>query len=119
MKKYNDLLKLNEKAWKNIAKKYEKHRPKGLEQQNPIFDYFYSHLPKEGLILDLGSGTGLPYAKLFINKGFKVLGVDLSENMVKLAKKNVPQGNFIHLSMTELDYKDKFDGVFSSFCRTG
>ena len=34
---------------------------------------------KQGTVLDLGCGTGEPLAKFFIEKGFKIIGVDGSK----------------------------------------
>jgi SAM-dependent methyltransferase len=72
-------------------------------------------LPERGRALDLGCGTGLPYARYLVENGFEVLGVDLSEEMVKVASKNVPEATFVQLSMNEITYRDEFDGVVSSF----
>jgi len=110
-----NLLELNRQAWNKIAYNYEKHRPKWLDKHNPLFEYFCANLPKSSYVLDLGSGTGLPYAKSLIERGFKVLGIDLSKNMVNIAQKNVPGAKFIQLSMTKLDYKNRFEGMLSSF----
>ncbi len=106
------IISLNKKAWNNVAEKYNDANYGSL---NPLVEYFCDELPKNGSILDLGSGTGLPFAKLFIEKGFNVLGVDISSQMIKIAQKNVPLANFKELSMTDLDYDKKFDGVFSSY----
>ncbi len=76
---------------------------------------FCDLLPPNGFILDLGSGTGLPFARYFTEKGFKVLGVDISSQMVTMARSNVPKADFIELSMTDLDYHSEFDGVFSNY----
>jgi SAM-dependent methyltransferase len=35
--------------------------------------------------------------------------------MVKIAQHNVPKAKFIQLSMTDLNYHQKFDGILSSF----
>jgi len=66
-------------------------------------------------VLDLGCGTGLPYARHMVDEWFDVMGVDLSEEMVKVATRNVPEAAFAQLSMSEIDYRDEFDGVISSF----
>ncbi|TKJ25309.1 MAG: hypothetical protein CEE42_08120 [Promethearchaeota archaeon Loki_b31] len=107
-----NIISLNKKAWNNVAEKYNDANYGSL---NPLVEYFCNELPKNGSILDLGSGTGLPFAKLFIEKGFNVLGVDISSQMIKIAQKNGPLANFKELSMTDLDYDKKFDGVFSSY----
>ncbi|NVM38251.1 MAG: class I SAM-dependent methyltransferase [Candidatus Lokiarchaeota archaeon] len=112
MKDDFDIIKLNRKAWDNAAKSYDKEFHGKI---HTLFDYFCDKLPKGGYILDLGSGTGLPYAKLLIEKGFKVLGIDLSAEMIKIARKNVPKAKFKEISMTNLNYKEEFDGIFSSY----
>lgn len=109
------ILELNQRAWDKIAKNYEENRPKWLVEKNLLFKYFFLNLPKEGKILDIGSGTGLPYAKFLTDNGFKVLGIDLSQEMVKIAKHNVPKAKFKHLAILDLDYIDVFDGAISSF----
>lgn len=111
----NEILALNKKAWNNIAAKYEKYRPKWLEEPSILFDYFCSKLIPGSYILDIGSGTGLPYAKSLTEHGFKVLGIDISEDMIEISKKNVPKAQFERISMTEINYYNKFDGALSSF----
>ncbi len=68
-------------------------------------------------ILDIGCGEG-EMARLFAERGAKkVLGVDISQNMIKLAnEKNTYENvNFQLLAMENLDsLTEKFDFVFSS-----
>ncbi|MHA1242396.1 MAG: class I SAM-dependent methyltransferase, partial [Promethearchaeota archaeon] len=66
--------------------------------------FFCRELPERASILDIGSGTGLPFAKLFLEKGFNYLGVDISSQMIKIARKNVPLAKFKELSMTDLSF---------------
>jgi SAM-dependent methyltransferase len=112
MEKKRDIITLNKKAWDNAAKIYEQAKYGKL---NALAETFCEKLPENALILDVGSGTGLPFAKYFIDKGFKVLGVDISAQMVKLAQENVPEAEFRELSMTDLNYNNKFDGIFSNY----
>ncbi|MFX1387958.1 MAG: class I SAM-dependent methyltransferase, partial [Promethearchaeota archaeon] len=112
MKEDYDIIKLNKKAWDNAAKIYDQ---EFHGKVYTLFKFFCVNLAKGGYILDLGSGTGLPYSKLLIEKGFKVLGIDLSPEMIKIARKNVPLAKFKEMSMTDLNYKDDFDGIFSSY----
>jgi SAM-dependent methyltransferase len=107
-----DVISLNKKAWNKVARKYEKAK---YGKINPLVEHFCDLLPKNGYILDLGAGTGLPFAKHFVEKGFSVLGVDISARMVELAQKNVPQAEFRELSMTDISYENEFDGVFSNY----
>ncbi|TSC66803.1 MAG: methyltransferase type 11 [Microgenomates group bacterium Gr01-1014_80] len=45
-------------------------------------------------ILDLGCGAGLPIDRYLIDRGFRIVGVDLSEKQIELAKKNIPQATY-------------------------
>jgi len=112
MDKKLNIISLNKKAWNNVAEKYNDANYGSL---NPLVEYFYDELPENGSILDLGSGTGLPFAKLFVEKGFNYLGVDISSQMIKIAQKNVPLANFKELSITDLNFENEFDGVFSHY----
>jgi SAM-dependent methyltransferase len=51
------------------------------------------HHLQEGLIVDLGCGSGL-CAREFVNSGYQVLGIDISEAMLKIARKRVPNAEF-------------------------
>ena len=107
-----NLLDLNKRAWDNLARRYD---DKSETPISDVFDVFTGMLPVKGRVLDLGCGTGLPYARILVEKGFDVLGVDLSGEMVKVASENVPEASFVQLSMNEMTYRDEFDGVMSSF----
>ncbi|MDJ0724202.1 MAG: class I SAM-dependent methyltransferase [Prochloraceae cyanobacterium] len=48
---------------------------------------------KDGLIVDLGCGTGLS-AREFVKAGYEVLGIDISEGAIAIAKKKVPDAEF-------------------------
>jgi len=107
-----DPLDLNRRAWDNLAKKYDDRSASSI---NDVFTTFTEKLPENGKVLDLGCGTGFPYAKYLVEKGFYVVGVDISGEMVKVASKNVPEAKFVQLSMNQITYRDAFDGVMSSF----
>ena len=112
MDKKLDIISLNKKAWNNVAEKYGNAKYSKL---NPAIEFFCRELPKGGSIIDVGSGTGLPFAKLFLEKGFDYLGIDISSRMIKIARKNVPSAKFKKRSMTDLNYDREFDGVFSHY----
>ncbi len=112
MDKKLNIISLNRKAWNNVAEKYDNAK---YSEMNPATDFFCRELPERASILDIGSGTGLPFAKLFLEKGFNYLGVDISSQMIKIARKNVPLAKFKELSMTDLSFDKEFDGVFSHY----
>ncbi|MFW9783739.1 MAG: class I SAM-dependent methyltransferase [Candidatus Heimdallarchaeota archaeon] len=112
MKDNIDIITLNKKAWDNAARIYNEEFDGKVHN---LFNYYCEKLPKGGYVLDLGSGTGIPYTKLLIERDFKVLGIDLSTEMIKIARKNVPNAKFKVMSMIDLNFKNKFDGIFSSY----
>ena len=64
-------------------------------------------------VLDLGCGSG-SQSKQFSQTGLKVVGLDLSLEMIRQAKKRVPGAKFIVGDMTRMDFpKGSFDGVFA------
>lgn len=107
-----DVLDLNRRAWDKIAERYDDRTETPVSD---VFTAFTGMLPLKAKVLDLGCGTGLPYARHLVKKGFDVVGIDLSEDMVKVASRNVPEASFVRLSMNEITYMDEFDGVLSSF----
>ena len=115
MNKKVDIILLNKQAWTLVADKYDKAEYQSIKKLNPLFYYFCEYLPKGAYILDLGSGTGKPYTKLLIERGFQILGIDISPRMIELARSYVPQAEFVELSMTDIEYKNMFDGVISSY----
>jgi cyclopropane fatty-acyl-phospholipid synthase-like methyltransferase len=73
----------------------------------------YVDLALEGLqsgarVLDLGCGTGKPITKYIVEKGFRVTGVDQSEKMLEIAKQEVPEAEFIHGDMINVQLANGF-----------
>lgn len=74
---------------------------------------------KDKSVLDLGCGFGINCMD-FVNAGAKsVTGVDISENMLSIARKNDnhPQIEYINMPLEELDkLNKKYDIIYSSLC---
>jgi len=84
----------------NSKKIMEKHREK------------FINLLGGNKILDCGCGIGRD-CREFAKLGFKVIGVDVSEEMLKLAKQETKKTNFYQMDMTNLTLdNDKFDGIW-------
>jgi len=101
------------KIYDLIAEKYSEMFDEELEDKSYL-DRFLSFLPKKGKILDLGCGTG-GVTDYYFKKGFKVLGIDLSQGMIQVAKKKYPKINFINEDMRKLRLNEKFDGISFSY----
>lgn len=76
-------------------------------------------LQSPGKIIDIGCGPGNSTEQLKIRyPSAHIIGADNSESMVKAARENYPDMDFIHLdASTELTgIREKFDVVFSNAC---
>ena len=67
-------------------------------------------------VLDLGCGSGVPTAGMLAESGIEVVGVDVSTEMLALARRNVPTGRFVAMDVMELDDSlGRFDGACAFF----
>jgi len=57
---------------------------------------------REGLVVDLGCGSGL-WAQELTKAGYRVLGIDISESMIDTARRRVPDAEFRVGSLFEAD----------------
>jgi len=55
----------------------------------------------DGLIVDLGCGGGI-LARALVDAGHEVLGIDISSEMIRLARKRVPEASFRVGSFTDV-----------------
>ncbi|MCW3989796.1 MAG: class I SAM-dependent methyltransferase [Candidatus Bathyarchaeota archaeon] len=108
----DDVVDMNRRAWERVADQYNR-RERVIV--GALFGDFMASLPDGGRVLDVGSGTGLPYAGALVEQGFDVVGVDVSSRMVKLARGHVPGACFVKMSMTEMAYEEEFDGVLAVY----
>jgi len=102
-----------EKAYNKIAEKYysafsgKSNIPKALKQ-------FGKFLKPNSKILDAGCGGGI--ASKILSKKYELIGVDISEKMLAIARKNSPNIKFIKKDITKLNFPaSTFDGICSFF----
>ncbi|MGH6803818.1 MAG: class I SAM-dependent DNA methyltransferase [Methyloceanibacter sp.] len=74
----------------------------------------YPHLPDGCSILDLCCGTG-QIARGLTDRGYKVTGLDGSEAMLKFARENAPDAEFIHADARAFQLPGKFKAAISAF----
>ena len=83
----------------------------GMHHQSE-FNRFCNFISKHSIVLDLGCGSGRD-AKIFSEKGYDVVGADLSGGMIEHAKHYAPQADFTQMDMRQLGFADEtFDGVW-------
>jgi len=74
---------------------------------------FISLLSKGATVLDIGCGAGVK-SKYLSDKGLNVTGMDFSEKLIEIAKREVSGVDFVVGDIYELDsYQNKFDAVFA------
>lgn len=74
---------------------------------------FLSALPQGATVLDVGCGAGVK-SRYISEKGFKVTGIDFSEKMIEIARRESPDIPFAIVDVYELEtYSNTFDGVFA------
>jgi ubiquinone/menaquinone biosynthesis C-methylase UbiE len=76
---------------------------------------FIERLPARAKILDCGCGPGMD-AERFVQLGYDVTAIDLSDRFVGLTKKRVADADVRKMDMRHLKFpKGTFDGLWSSF----
>ena len=74
-------------------------------------DRILEGLPAGAKVLDLGCGTGEPVARYVVERGFRVTGIDESEQMLKFARQTIPEADLIHADMVTVALADTFDAA--------
>ena len=106
---------INRSAWNTIVKQGRTIHPTKGEKEAELLSTFIKSLPKGGKVLDLGCGSGVLIGKKLHAAGLVVVSVDVSDEMVKKYQKNVPGATTYQIPMTEINFKEEFDGLISSF----
>jgi 2-polyprenyl-3-methyl-5-hydroxy-6-metoxy-1,4-benzoquinol methylase len=120
VKQFNFMDHQNEtlRTWNKIATMYEE-KFMHLDLYNDSYNYLLECLNKANAsVMDVGCGPGNITQYLLTKRSdLKVLGIDASENMIELARKNNPSADFITMDCREIDrLNKKFDAIVCGFC---
>jgi ubiquinone/menaquinone biosynthesis C-methylase UbiE len=75
--------------------------------------FLFEDLKEGEKVLDLGCGNGR-WFKIFKEKKIKYIGIDNSEKLIEIAKKNFPEANFLVADALNLPFPENyFDKVFA------
>jgi ubiquinone/menaquinone biosynthesis C-methylase UbiE len=100
-------------GYDRIAEQYDEYRSHFSDIAE--LDAFVSIVKPGGRVLDAGCGTGI-VARALVDNGYQVTGIDISQKMLDLANRRVPEATFEVGDMTALQYEDEsFDGIVSTY----
>lgn len=105
-------------SWDKLASLYQE-KFMDLDLYNGSYDWF-CHLmdADKPVLLDIGCGPG-NITKYLLSKrpGMDITGIDISPNMIALAKINNPDAHFELMDVRHISrIRTKFDGIISGFC---
>jgi len=113
------MLKIIEKSWNEFWAAYwridDRHRIPDIYDWDQRLVTFIEHvcqLRHGARVLDLGCGGG-DQAKVFAERGYDVVGIDIAPSLIEFAKKQFKEdglkGTFIIGDMRDIDYWAEFD----------
>lgn len=105
-------------TWNKIAKMYQD-RFMDLDLYNDSYDAFLDLVTQiNASVLEIGCGPGNITKYLLTKRNdLKIMGIDISENMIELAKKNNPLAKFELMDCREIEkLNKKFDAIVCGFC---
>jgi SAM-dependent methyltransferase len=89
-------------AFDRIGERYDQAFPH-KDGQLAAGEWLLERLPAGSRVLDAGCGTGTPTARRLADAGHKVTGIDISSEMLRLARRDVPDAEFHLRDIADLD----------------
>lgn len=86
------------------------------EYDRKLLDSFAARFNNDSLICDAGCGPSGHIGRYLFDKGINVVGVDISEKCIELAKLNNPEMKFECADISKMPFDDNsFDGLISYY----
>lgn len=97
-------------VYSSLGKKYLK----DIAQATPDeIKLFMQRLPQRASVLEIGCAGGRD-SKVFSDNNFQVTGIDLCDNFLIEARREIPDGTFINMDVLNLDFEPStFDAVWA------
>src|SRR3989344_2161490 len=102
----------NKSTYNALANEYDMKVSVRKSYNSGLADRFIEFITTGKEVLDIGCAVGLDLEN-FREKGFLPTGIELSEEMAKLARLRNPGTNIIEGNFMELDINKKFDAVWA------
>ena len=74
---------------------------------------FAALVPPGGHVLDLGCGMGEPIARWFVDRGFRITGIDSSPSLLAMARRRMPSETWLVADMRTLALGRRFEGLLA------
>ena len=104
----------NNKTVISVYNKIAKEYADAFSKPSDYMDEFLELLPKNGKVLDIGCGVGVD-SDYVQTKGFKIIGVDMSEKMLEIARSNNANVDFRLDDVRSVEFgENEFDGIIAS-----
>lgn len=97
----------------SLAPLYDSVIGKNNSSKKFLLNAAQKYLNKNSDVLELGCGTAenlLPFSK-----NYNIAGIDISEGMLKIAKKKIPAGKFYRGDISGFNLDKKFDFIFCMY----
>jgi ubiquinone/menaquinone biosynthesis C-methylase UbiE len=100
------------KVYDEVASSYDNQHKEDLIRQD--LDIFLQYLSKSAKVLDFGCGPGRD-GEYFALQDIEVTFLDISPQMLAIARKKVPSATFIEADMTEVELPgEEYDGIWAN-----
>ena len=104
-------------GFKDTIDWYDRNAQKYAESARVVpeqaIESFLELMPPDPRVLDAGSGSGRD-SRAFNARGARVVGADVSEGLLDVARRDIPDVEFVHGDFRALPFEDAvFDGVWS------
>ena len=80
------------------------------ETHRIYFQKFIERVPPSGMILSAACGAGR-FDGMLLDAGYRVVGIDQSAGVLKLAKERFPEVDYKKMALHEMNFQELFDGV--------
>ncbi len=102
---------LNRIAYDSVADAWDAARVAFYGRERDYLDAFLAALPVPSTIVDLGCGTGRPFAEAVLARGHAIIGVDQSERLLALARARFPTATWIAAAIEDFAFTEPCAGV--------
>jgi trans-aconitate methyltransferase len=100
------------RLYERYVREFDRERGRGLMERAYLTEVA-TRLRPGAWVLDLGCGTGEPIARFFIERGFRLTGIDAASSMIALARARFPDAIWDIADMRALALAVRFDAVIA------